>query len=67
MPDLDGFSVCKLPKDDPTRRRPDIGLARALLNWSPTTSVDIGIRRTVDYFRKLNLEMYRPPTLNQVA
>jgi len=56
-----------LPKDDPTRRRPDIGLARALLSWSPTTSVDIGIRRTVEYFRKLDLEMYRPPTLNQVA
>ena len=56
-----------LPKDDPTRRRPDIGLARALLKWSPTTSVDIGIGRTVEYFRKLDLEMYRPPTLNQVA
>lgn len=40
-----------LPKDDPTRRQPDVSLARALLGWTPTTDVDAGIDRTVADFR----------------
>jgi len=39
-----------LPADDPTRRLPDISLARETLNWEPTTSVDQGLQRTIDYF-----------------
>ena len=40
-----------LPKDDPTQRCPDIGLARAHLDWEPTVGLDAGLRRTIDYFR----------------
>jgi dTDP-glucose 4,6-dehydratase len=40
-----------LPSDDPKRRRPDIDLARKLLNWQPQTDRMRGIRATVDYFR----------------
>ena len=40
-----------LPEDDPIRRRPDISLARRLLNWKPTVSLEEGIARTVAYFR----------------
>ena len=35
-----------LPTDDPTRRRPDITVARAELGWEPTTSLEDGpVRR----------------------
>ncbi len=36
-----------LPADDPTRRRPDITLARTALGWEPTTSLAEGLARTV--------------------
>ncbi len=34
-------------EDDPARRRPDIGLARELLDWEPRISCADGLRRTV--------------------
>lgn len=39
-----------LPQDDPTRRCPDIGLARRLLSWEPTVPLEAGLARTVAYF-----------------
>ncbi|NCN06390.1 MAG: NAD-dependent epimerase/dehydratase family protein [Candidatus Pacebacteria bacterium] len=39
-----------LPGDDPTRRKPDITKARALLNWSPKVSFAEGLRRVRDSF-----------------
>jgi UDP-glucuronate decarboxylase len=42
-----------LPSDDPIRRRPNIDLARERLGWSPTVSLDDGLKRTVEYFREL--------------
>jgi len=40
-----------LPQDDPRRRRPDIRLAETLLQWRPQIPIDIGLRRTINYFR----------------
>jgi UDP-glucuronate decarboxylase len=40
-----------LPTDDPRRRRPNIGRAQALLGWKPTTSLDVGLARTIACFR----------------
>jgi dTDP-glucose 4,6-dehydratase len=40
-----------LPTDDPTRRCPDITLARTELGWSPTIGLREGIERTIEYFR----------------
>ena len=40
-----------LPVDDPTRRQPDITLARAKLGWEPTIELREGLERTADYFR----------------
>jgi dTDP-glucose 4,6-dehydratase len=37
--------------DDPRRRRPDITKARTLLNWEPKTSLEDGLRRTIDAFK----------------
>ncbi len=42
-----------LPKDDPTRRRPDISLARQRLGWEPQVGFEEGVERTVRYFREL--------------
>jgi len=42
-----------LPKDDPTRRKPDIGRAQELLGgWTPQVSLEKGIQATIDDFRK---------------
>ncbi len=40
-----------VPADDPTRRRPDISLARSRLSWEPRVALDEGLDRTVAYFR----------------
>ena len=39
-------------EDDPMQRRPDIGAARARLEWSPTVDLEAGLARTIAYFRK---------------
>ena len=53
-----------LPSDDPTRRRPDISLAKAKLDWSPTVPLSDGLSRTIEWFKSINLTDYRPPTPN---
>jgi dTDP-glucose 4,6-dehydratase len=42
-----------LPKDDPTRRRPDITRARENLGWEPKVPFEEGVERTVAYFRDI--------------
>ena len=42
----------KLPSDDPKQRQPDIALARKALRWAPTTKLEAGLRKTIDYFRR---------------
>lgn len=41
-----------LPSDDPERRCPDITIAKKVLNWEPEVSLDNGLERTIEYFRK---------------
>ena len=53
-----------LPADDPARRRPDITLARKHLDWQPTVPLREGLRRTIEWFRSIDLGQYRPPTPN---
>jgi UDP-glucuronate decarboxylase len=45
-----GMEYRPLPVDDPRRRRPDIGLAESLLDWSPRVSLEDGLERTIDWF-----------------
>ena len=40
-----------MPPDDPTRRCPDITVARELLAWEPKVPVREGLRRTIDQMR----------------
>ncbi|MEI6515552.1 MAG: UDP-glucuronic acid decarboxylase family protein [bacterium] len=42
-----------LPSDDPKQRKPDITIARKVLNWQPTISLDEGLARTIAYFKTL--------------
>lgn len=41
-----------LPTDDPKQRRPDIGLAKSRLDWTPKVCVRDGLRQTIDYFQQ---------------
>ncbi len=41
-----------LPDDDPVRRRPDITLARKVLDWEPTVPLREGLGMTLDWYRQ---------------
>ncbi|MEX0866516.1 MAG: UDP-glucuronic acid decarboxylase family protein [Pirellulales bacterium] len=53
-----------LPADDPTRRQPDITLAKQHLKWEPATPLREGLAKTIEWFRTIQLDQYRPPTPN---
>jgi dTDP-glucose 4,6-dehydratase len=40
------------PTDDPSQRRPDLTVARRELGWAPTTALDQGLARTIEWFRE---------------
>lgn len=42
-----------LPVDDPKVRRPDISTAKRLLKWRPEVSLEEGLSRTIEHFRRL--------------
>ena len=43
-----------LPKDDPIQRRPDISLAKEILDgWSPLVELETGLEKTISYFKHL--------------
>jgi UDP-glucuronate decarboxylase len=53
-----------LPTDDPERRRPDITLAKQRLGWEPRIALREGLAKTIDWFRSIDVDSYRPPTPN---
>ena len=42
-----------LPSDDPTQRKPDISLAKKVLNWEPKIELKKGLDRSIPHFRNL--------------
>jgi len=42
-----------LPEDDPKQRKPDIGLAKKVLEWEPEVGLEEGLAGTIEYFRQL--------------
>lgn len=40
-----------LPEDDPKKRRPDLALAYQILSYSPKVELEVGIRKTIEYFK----------------
>lgn len=42
---------CPLPQDDPRQRQPCISKAQKVLGWQPETALEVGLEKTIDYFR----------------
>ncbi len=42
-----------LPSDDPMQRKPDITKAQNLLGWNPSVQLEIGLQRTINYFKEI--------------
>jgi UDP-glucuronate decarboxylase len=41
-----------LPTDDPTRRQPDISVAKQELGWEPKVDLDAGLKKTIANFEE---------------
>jgi UDP-glucuronate decarboxylase len=41
-----------LPQDDPKQRQPDITVARNTLNWEPEVELEVGLEKTISYFKQ---------------
>ncbi|NOQ27693.1 MAG: NAD-dependent epimerase/dehydratase family protein [Bacteroidales bacterium] len=45
-----------LPEDDPMQRRPDISLAKKVLNkWEPKVQLNEGLKNTIEYFKEITI------------
>ena len=44
---------CPLPSDDPSKRKPDISLAKKELDWEPNVKLDEGLDKTIEYYSNL--------------
>ena len=42
-----------LPSDDPLQRKPVIELAKKHLDWEPNIALDEGLKKTIEYFRRV--------------
>ena len=42
-----------LPQDDPRQRKPDITLAKEKLGWEPAVKLEVGLEKTIEYFRRI--------------
>jgi UDP-glucuronate decarboxylase len=42
-----------LPQDDPKQRKPDITLAKKRLDWEPKVGLEEGLKKTINYFKKI--------------
>ena len=45
----------KLPQDYPLKRKPDLSLAKKILNWSPKINKKDGFKMLIEYYKKYNL------------
>ncbi len=50
------------PADDPRQRCPDIASARKILDWEPKIALREGLEKTVEWFRGIDFDRFRPPT-----
>ena len=42
-----------LPSDDPRQRQPDISKAQLILGWNPKINLEIGLKKSLDYYKSL--------------
>ena len=45
----------ELPEDDPLKRKPDLTLAKKILNWGPKIDKKDGFEMLIEYYKKNNL------------
>ena len=45
----------ELPEDDPLKRKPDLTLAKKILNWAPKIDKKDGFEMLIEYYKKNNL------------
>ena len=43
----------KLPQDDPKKRKPNINIAKDILDWRPKADLEYGLKKTIEYFKAL--------------
>ena len=43
----------KMMEGDPSKRKPDISLAKRKLGWKPKTNLNEGLEKTIDYFKSI--------------
>lgn len=46
-----------LPEDDPQVRQPDISRAKEILGWEPKVNLELGLKKTIEYFRSKITEL----------
>jgi len=46
------ITTAPLPQDDPTQRKPDITKVKIAVGWEPLVSVDEGLKKTIEFYRK---------------
>lgn len=51
-------------QDDPMQRQPVIELARSKLGWEPRVALGEGLKKTIEYFRSIDMASFRAPTPN---
>jgi nucleoside-diphosphate-sugar epimerase len=51
IPTQSALTFRKLPQDDPKQRKPDISLAKKILDWEPQIKLEVGLARTLEYFK----------------
>jgi len=44
-----------LPQDDPMQRKPDISKLKKLIGWKPTTQLEEGLIKTINYFKNTTI------------
>ncbi|MGD8494648.1 MAG: SDR family oxidoreductase [Gemmatimonadales bacterium] len=62
-----GVRHLPLPEDDPKVRQPDVTRATQILDWSAKVPLREGLKRTIDYFRRLHESktLGAPPVLTE--
>ena len=46
-----------LPQDDPKQRKPDITRIKTTLQWEPKIGLNEGLKKTINWFKKINKEL----------
>ncbi|MDD3803242.1 MAG: SDR family oxidoreductase [bacterium] len=49
---LSAVEFKSLPSDDPCKRKPDLSLARKKLSFEPKVTLEEGLKKTIEYFRR---------------